>query len=497
MADGPKPKRAFVTGWPIKHSRSPLIHRYWLKEHGLEGDYQKIACAPDDFADWLNALRDNGLVGGNVTIPHKEQAFELVSRRDETAEALGAVNTIWLEDEILWGGNTDGYGFLANLDDRAPGWDDEAAGQTALVLGAGGASRAVILGLQKRGFSKIIIANRTLARAQELADRFGAPCEAMAMDEVTKHASSVQLVINTTALGMEGSEAALPIDVTLLAPDTLVTDIVYTPLVTPFLAAARERGLRTVDGLGMLLHQAVPGFEKWFGVRPSVTAELRNLLLEDLGEMPERTKPLFIGLTGSIGMGKSTTAQMFRDAGIPVHDADATVHDLYAGEAVPLVEAEFPGTSKDGAIDRAALSKVVVGDEAAMKRLEAIVHPLVRREEMAFRKRVEQEGHSMAILDAPLLFEMGTDRSVDGIIVVTAPPDVQRQRVLERPDMSVEKFEAILARQTPDAEKKDLADFIIDTSKGLEAARADVATIVETVRRADWASEKRKTKADA
>ena len=247
----------------------------------------------------------------------------------------------------------------------------------------------------------------------------------------------------------------------------------------------------------MLLHQAVPGFEKWFGVRPSVTAELRNLLLEDLGEMPERTKPLFIGLTGSIGMGKSTTAQMFRDAGIPVHDADATVHDLYAGEAVPLVEAEFPGTSKDGAIDRAALSKVVVGDEAAMKRLEAIVHPLVRREEMAFRKRVEQEGHSMAILDAPLLFEMGTDRSVDGIIVVTAPPDVQRQRVLERPDMSVEKFEAILARQTPDAEKKDLADFIIDTSKGLEAARADVATIVETVRRADWASEKRKTKADA
>ncbi len=490
-------RKAFVTGWPVEHSRSPMIHGHWLSEHGIDGSYERVARAPEDFDAFIAELADAGFAGGNVTIPHKERAFGLVDHHDETAKALGAVNTIWRDGGTLWGGNTDGYGFLANLDDRAPRWDSEASGGTALVVGAGGASRAIILALQQRGFGEIVIANRTLSRAEDLAVYFGKPCRATGLDAIDDLAPDVRLVVNTTSLGMEGGEAQLPINVDLLASDALVTDIVYTPLVTPLLAAARNRGLRTVDGLGMLLHQAVPGFEKWFGVRPEVTVGLRNLLLKDLGEMPDRPKPLFLGLTGSIGMGKSTTAQMFRNAGIPVHDADATVHELYAGEAVPLVEVAFPGTSKDGMIDRAALSKFVVGDEAAMKKLEAIVHPLVHREEMKFRKRIEKEGHFLAILDAPLLFEMGTDKRVDGIVVVTAPPEVQRQRVLERPDMNVEKFEAILARQTPDEEKRQRADFIIDTSEGLDAARAAVVKITETVRCEDWVSDKRKAKSDA
>lgn len=200
---------------------------------------------------------------------------------------------------------------------------------------------------------------------------------------------------------------------------------------------------------------------------------------------------VFLGLTGSIGMGKSTTAQMFRDRGVPVHDSDATVHALYAGEAGPLIEKAFPGTWQDGVVDRSALGRYVIGDEVAMKRLEAIVHPLVRREEQGFRRRCEQAGEPLAILDIPLLFETGGTERVDGILVVTAPADVQRARVLERPDMSVEKFEAILARQTPDAEKRARADFVIDTSLGLQAAEEAVSGIIEQIRTEGWRAKER------
>lgn len=184
--------------------------------------------------------------------------------------------------------------------------------------------------------------------------------------------------------------------------------------------------------------------------------------------------PLFIALTGSIGMGKSTTAQMFRDAGVPVHDADATVHALYAGEAAPLIEAAFPGTTDESGVNRTKLGHHVIRNAEAMKKLEAIIHPLVRDKELAFRQSITSP---FAILDIPLLFETNSTDRVDGIIVVTAPADVQRERVLARPGMSVEKFEAILARQTPDGEKRAKADFIIDTSQGLKAARQAVADI--------------------
>lgn len=190
---------------------------------------------------------------------------------------------------------------------------------------------------------------------------------------------------------------------------------------------------------------------------------------------------LFFGLTGSIGMGKSTTAQMFRDLEIPVYDADATVHRLYAGRAAPLVEALFAGTVKDGVVDRGELAKHVVGHEAAMKRLEAVIHPLVREEEQKFRQQAIDDVEPIAVLDTPLLFEMGGQNKVDGIIVVTAPAEVQRQRVLARPGMTVETFDAILARQVPDAKKRAKADFVIDTSLGLEAARILVSEIVTNI----------------
>lgn len=275
-------KKAFVTGHPIKHSRSPKIHGHWLAQHGIVGSYQAIDVAPEDFAQFLATLQANGYRGGNVTIPHKEAAFALVDRRDEAAEEIGAVNTLWFEDGILWGGNTDGHGFAANLDDHAPGW---ASNGPAVVLGAGGASRAIIHALKQRGVADIRIVNRTLARAQELRDRFGAGVTAHGTAATGELLADAGLLVNTTALGMQGDET-LAANPALLSDHAIVNDIVYVPLETPLLAAARARKLKTVDGLGMLLNQAVPGFERWFGVRPQVTAELRALIVADLVPKP-------------------------------------------------------------------------------------------------------------------------------------------------------------------------------------------------------------------
>ena len=275
-------KKAFVTGHPIKHSRSPKIHGHWLAKHGIDGSYEAIDVAPQDFAEFIATLQANGFRGGNVTIPHKEAAFALTARRDQAAEEIGAVNTLWFENDVLWGGNTDGHGFAANLDDYAPGWAGTGA---AVVLGAGGASRAVIQALKQRGVRDIRIVNRTLARAQELRDRFGAGVSAHGTAATNELLADAGLLVNTTALGMVGNEG-LAADPALLPDHAVVTDLVYVPLETPLLAAARARGLKTVDGLGMLLNQAVPGFEHWFGIRPQVTAELRALIVADLVPKP-------------------------------------------------------------------------------------------------------------------------------------------------------------------------------------------------------------------
>lgn len=277
MADNVAPK-AFVIGHPIAHSRSPMIHGYWLKSLGLAGSYQRIDIHPDAIEAFLRDMPKSEFTGGNVTIPHKEAAHRAAHRLDDAAQAIGAANTLWLEDGKLVAGNTDAIGFSANLDSQAPDWRQR---RTALVLGAGGAARAILFALKDAGFRDIRIVNRTLARATELCDRFGSGVTAHGWEEVDDLCGDAGLVINTSSLGMAGKDE-LPLNVGLLPDDAIVSDIVYVPLETPLLAAARARGLVGVDGLGMLLHQAVPGFERWFGVKPQVTAELRALIVADL-----------------------------------------------------------------------------------------------------------------------------------------------------------------------------------------------------------------------
>jgi shikimate dehydrogenase len=271
---------ACVVGWPVAHSRSPVIHKFWLKEFGIDGDYVIEPVEPDKAAAFFRDLPGSRFIGCNVTVPHKEAAFAAVAETGPAARAIGAVNTIWMEDGKLIGANTDATGFIANLDQEAPLWD-KARGE-AVVLGAGGSARAVVWALADRGFDRIHVVNRTLDRGEALAARMGDAVRAMGWEALPALLRSADILVNTTTLGMRG-QPELGIDLAPLKPSALVTDIVYVPLVTPLLAAARARGLRTVDGLGMLLHQAVPGFQKWFGRRPNVTPALRNAVLATMG----------------------------------------------------------------------------------------------------------------------------------------------------------------------------------------------------------------------
>jgi shikimate dehydrogenase len=272
-------KRACVIGWPIAHSRSPLIHGAWLKQHSIAGTYTREPVKPEDLDIFLDSLAANGFVGCNVTIPHKEGAFAKAQRLMPAAEAVGAVNTLWLEGETLFADSTDGEGFMANLGATVPGFSTRDRAVT--VLGAGGAARAIVHALLADGAAEVHLVNRTRARAELLASHFGPRVVPVAWDDMARACRGVALVVNTTALGMKG-QPALDLDVTAFAEATVVADIVYVPLLTPLLVAARARGLPIVDGLGMLLHQAVPGFARWFGVRPEVTPELRALVVADL-----------------------------------------------------------------------------------------------------------------------------------------------------------------------------------------------------------------------
>jgi shikimate dehydrogenase len=272
-----KARAACLIGWPAAHSRSPLIHHYWLETLGIEGGYNIEAVPPEGFAEFVLHLKAHGFVGANVTIPHKEHALAL-SKPDARARAVGAANTLWYENGELRSTNTDIEGFIDNLDACVPGWDEATE---ALVLGAGGASRAVVFGLIERGIKRVHLANRTLERAAALADRFGANVLPVAWDAIADLLPRAKLLVNATSLGMHG-QPALDLDTGLLPSHAVVADLVYVPLQTPLLAAARARGLKTADGLGMLLHQAVRGFELWFGQRPTVTPELRALVEADL-----------------------------------------------------------------------------------------------------------------------------------------------------------------------------------------------------------------------
>lgn len=280
MTTSGKTIKAGVMGWPVEHSLSPRLHGYWLEEYGIDGTYTAIPAPPDEFTAVLRGLVEQGFAGVNVTVPHKETAALAVDDLDDNARRLGAVNTIVVNsDGSLSGSNTDGFGFMENLKTGAPGWSAEDG--RAVILGAGGAARAIAAALLDAGVSALRLANRTQARAEQLAADIGGAIEVVPWQDRAISLEGAALLINTTTLGMTGN-APLDLDLGLLPAQAVVTDIVYVPLETPLLADASKRGNRTVDGLGMLLHQARPGFQKWFGVEPAVTPGLRAAVLEGL-----------------------------------------------------------------------------------------------------------------------------------------------------------------------------------------------------------------------
>ena len=268
---------AEVIGDPIAQSKSPLIHGFWLGQLGIAAEYRRAHVKPEELAGYFESRRaDPDWRGCNITLPHKQAALEFVEDRGGIRQSIGAINTVVrAEDGALIGTNTDAGGFYAPI----AGLDLE--GRHAVVIGAGGAARAIVQAVRDRGFSEVHIVNRTLARAQELADRFGPRIFAHPQTALAEVMGGAHLFVNTTSLGMDG-EQAVEIDFSPLASGAVVTDIVYVPLVTPILQQARQHGFATVDGLGMLLHQAVPGFEKWFGKRPAVDESLRKLVIADM-----------------------------------------------------------------------------------------------------------------------------------------------------------------------------------------------------------------------
>ena len=272
------PPRAFVIGHPVSHSRSPLLHGFWLREHGLQGAYEALDVAPEALPRFIATFRKAGFAGGNVTVPHKQAVIPLLDRVEPEAASVGAVNTVWLDQGALVGGNTDVHGFLANMDECALGWDRDAG--FATILGAGGAARAIVYALRQRGL-RVHLANRTAATAEAFAARYSTGVTGGGWDSLAKSMSTADVLINTTMLGMKGA-APLSIDLAALPRHALVADIVYVPLTTALLRDAAARGHRTVDGLGMLLHQAAPGFTHWFGATPQVSPGLRAALIADI-----------------------------------------------------------------------------------------------------------------------------------------------------------------------------------------------------------------------
>lgn len=268
-------KRACVIGWPVSHSRSPLIHGYWLGRYGILGSYDRHAVPPGEVKEFLDSLSEEGYLGCNVTLPHKETVFDLVNIADDPTRRLGVVNTVFSRNGELWGTSTDGEGFLASVEAAIEGW--QVSGRNIMILGAGGAARAIAGTLVARGAAQVQVANRTLERAETLRHDFGKRIAPLAWSAAGSAIAEVDLLVNTTSLGMTG-QPPLQIDLARLPGAAVVADIVYVPLETAFLRSARERGNRTVGGLSMLLHQAVRGFELWFGLKPEVTQDLYDFV---------------------------------------------------------------------------------------------------------------------------------------------------------------------------------------------------------------------------
>ncbi len=523
---GSRPKTAGVIGWPVGHSLSPVIHRIWAEREGIDAVYLKVAVEPgrDALKRAVAGLRAAGFAGVNVTAPHKVHALEIADAASAAAKAAGAANMLSFQRDGLYADNSDVAGFQAALLEAFPpprsggvgdpglrpgepeGAHLQAAGDLrsplrplrghlprfageetppiitaigrAVVLGAGGAARSVILALKAMGAGEIVAINRTAEKARDIARHF----KTAAADWAGRDAAlaGADIVVNATSLGMAGMP---PLDLSLdaLPPTALVADIVYSPLETELLRSARRRGLRTCDGLSMLMHQAVVGYRLWLGGAAAVDSDLRTRI-ED---MARGTKMKVVGLTGSIGMGKSTVAEMFRDLGIPVWCADDAVHRLYrkGGAAVAPLAEQFPEAVIDGAVDRDRLSALVIGDAQRLAALESLVHPLVGIDRQSFIEKARADKAALVILDIPLLFESGYETGFDAVIVVSAPPEIQRARVLARPGMSETKFAAILKKQTSDAAKRARADYVIDTGRSLGDTRREIAALAAILRR--------------
>ena len=271
---------ASVMGWPVMHSRSPMLHNYWMRQHALTGVYVPLAIQPDGLAAALRALHPLGFSGCNLTLPHKQTAMAVVDEVDEVARRIGAISCVTVRaDGSLAGTNNDCFGFIHNLKQEYPNWRADAG--PAVVLGAGGGARSVCYALMQAGATEIRVVNRSFARAQSLAADFGAPLQALPWEQRHAALDGAAMAVNTTSLGMAG-QPALDIRLDALPKTALAADIIYIPLETPLLAAARRRGNRTSNGLGMLLHQARPAWKLWFGIEPAVTVELREMMERSL-----------------------------------------------------------------------------------------------------------------------------------------------------------------------------------------------------------------------
>lgn len=470
---------AGVIGFPIHHSLSPVIHREWARREGLtDARYNLIAVAPHKFPEKIQQLRDEGYRGVNVTMPLKEQALNIANHVSDTARLVGAANMLTFRDGDIYADNSDVAGFIGAMASATDGID---LPDHALILGAGGAAPAIAIALHTLGVAKLTITNRTRSRAEEMAKNLSAQNITVSVRDWDERASiQAGIVVNTTSLGMKG-QPALDYKPDPQNGTVLVGDIVYAPLETPLLKNAKKAGLSIVDGLSMLLHQAVPGYQQWLGSTATVDPSLRTLLEKTLYNAS--ASMIKIGLTGSIGMGKSTVAAMFADFGCAVWDADAAVHRLYqkGGKAVSSVGSAFPNAIIDGSVDRDQLAKTLQAEPQRIKELEQIVHPLVAEDREEFMARERASGTRICVLDIPLLFENKSEAAFDATIVVSADEKVQRERVLARPRMTEEKFETIISRQMPDREKRARADYIIPTDIEMEDTRARVGSVLASI----------------
>jgi shikimate dehydrogenase len=452
-----------------------LIHGAWIDALRLDAAYVPFSPAPTRILPFLEGLRGGAVVGLNVTAPFKETASLAADRRSPAAEAAGAANLlVFKASGEIEADNTDGEGLLYAISRQAP--DIHLSAASVALIGAGGAARGALLALYEAGVRDLRVINRTQERAEHLADLVEG-ARAFPMARRRDGILGAHLVINATP--GDARQAFGPGDWDVAAADAVALDMVYRPLLTPFLQSAAESGRHPVDGLEMLIGQAIPSFRRLFGVAPPEDVDVRAL---GRGE----AAVIRLGLTGSIGMGKSTTAGLFRAAGAPVYDADAAVHALYAtgGGGAEALSPVFPDAIVDGAVDRPRLSHLVMNDPDALRRLEAVIHPLLGRDRAAFMAAAAFA--PLVVFDIPLLFETGGEGGVDAVAVVTCAPEEQRRRVLERPGMTLEKFEAILKRQLPDAEKRARADFIIDTGHGLKSAQTQVDAVIAALAKPEW-----------